>query len=237
MKLRSTFIGLTAALGLIGSPVLAIAQDSADLPAHVTDFVYSEAPDDHVTGSEDAAITLIIWASVTCSHCSNWFSNEWPTIKSELVETGKLRVILREFPTAPGNLSMAGFQLAACAPTEDYFDVIQYQMEQQSNILKAAQEGRGAEAYGKIAELAGMSSDEAMTSCLRNPDITAHIINNSNRAKLAEIKGVPGFLVNGQLYKGKQDAKTFVKLISDMDEKGISTLPKESDAEDGKSGH
>lgn len=237
MKFRSTFTALTAALSLLGAPLFATAQDANDLPARVTDFVFTEAPDDHVTGSEDAALTLIIWASVTCPHCSDWFSNEWPIVKTELVETGKLRVAFREFPTAPGNLSMAGFQLAECAPTEDYFSIIEYQMEQQKAIFKAAQDGRGAEAYGKIAKLAGMETDEAMTSCLRNPDIAAHIVDNASRAQLAEIKGVPGFLINAQPYKGKTDAKTLVDLINEMDEKGISTLPKDSKADEGHTDH
>lgn len=232
MKMRSTFTALTAAFGLLSSPVIASAQDTGELPPRVTDFVFTEAPDDHVLGSEDAALTLIIWASVTCPHCSNWFTNEWPIVKSELVETGLLRVVFRQFPTAPGALSMAGFQLAECAPMEDYFSIIEYQMEQQANILKAAQEGRGAEAYGEIAKLAGMTSNEAMSSCLKNPDITAHIVDNASRAKLAKIKGVPGFIINGQIYKGKQDAKSLVKLITEMDEKGLSSLPKETKAKE-----
>lgn len=225
MKLRSTIIGLATVFSILGSPLSASAQNSNEFPARVTDFVFTEAPDDHAIGSHQAATTLIIWASVTCSHCANWFTKEWPKVKRELVETGKLRVVLREFPTAPGSLSMAGFQLAKCAPSEDYFSIIEYQMQQQDNILKAAKEGRGAEAYRRIAELAGMKTNEAMASCLRNPDITAHIVDNANRAKLANIKGVPGLLINGQLYTGRQDAKTLIKLITEMDKKGISALP------------
>jgi len=230
MKLRSKFTALTATLALIGSPILTSAQDAGEFSTRVTDFVFTEAPDDHVLGDENAALTLIIWASVTCPHCSNWFTKEWPVIKKELINTGKLRVVFREFPTAPGNLAMAGFSLAACAPSEDYFSIIEYQMEQQSNIFEAARAGRGAEIYGEIAKLGGMTTNEAMTSCLRNPDISTHIIDNANRAKLAEIDSVPGFLINGQRYKGPSDAKSLIKLITEMDEKGISALPKGSDA-------
>ena len=218
----ATLAGFLCAVSL---PFASFAQNAESPPAHVSDYIFTEAPDDHVLGSESAALTLIIWASVTCSHCSNWFTKEWPVIKTDLVETGKLRVVFREFPTAPGNLSIAGFSLAACAPTEDYFSIIEYQMKEQANILEAAREGRAAEAYGKIARLAGMTTNEAMTSCLRNPDITAQIIDNADRAKLAEIKGVPGFLINGQRYKGPTDAKNLIKLINEMDEKGISIIP------------
>lgn len=226
MKLRTMIVSLVGFLSAVSMPITAIAQNTDSLPTRVTDYILVEAPDDHVLGDEDAALTLMIWASVTCPHCSNWFTKEWPAIKTDLVETGKLRIVFREFPTAPGNLAMAGFSLAACAPTEDYFSVIEYQMEQQASILKAVQEGRGAEAYGEIAKLAGMTTNEAMTSCLRNPDISSHIIDNANRARLAEVNAVPGFLINGQKYKGPTDAKSLVKLINEMDEKGISTLPK-----------
>lgn len=237
MKRNSTFAAIIAALGLICLPITSSAQQSDVLPPRVTDFALTEAPDDHVMGDEAAALTLIIWASVTCPHCSSWFSNDWPIVKKELVETGKLRVIFREFPTAPGELSMAGFSLAECAPTQDYMSIIEYQMENQDEIFKAAQEGRGPEAYEKIAKLAGMETNEAMTTCLRNPDIAAHIVDNARRAELAEIKGVPAFLINGQHYKGASDAKSLVALINDLDSKGISTLPKTVAPADAHAGH
>ncbi|MEP3654013.1 MAG: thioredoxin domain-containing protein [Litorimonas sp.] len=237
MKFTSAFVAMTTAFGLLFSAAPSIAQQAEDLPARVTDFAFTEAPDDHVLGSEDAALTLVVWASVTCPHCASWFINEWPIVQSELIDTGKLRFVFREFPTAPGNLAMAGFRLAECAPTADYMSIIEYQMENQSAIFKAAQEGRGAEAYGEIAALAGMETNEAMTSCLRNPDITAHIVDNSSRATLAGIKSVPAFLINGQHYKGDSDAKSLVALINDMEEKGISALPKDIKPADAHAGH
>jgi len=226
-----------AAIGFLTLPLGAAAQQGGDLPARVTEFAMSEAPDDHVVGSEDAALTMIIWASVMCSHCASWFSNEWPIVKSELVETGKLRVVFREFPTEPGNLAMAGFRLAECAPTEDYMSIIEYQMENRDTIFTAAREGRGQEAYQEIAKLAGMETNEAMTTCLRNPDITAHIVDNLSRAIVAEVESVPAFLINGQKYKGKSDANNLVILINEMEEKGISALPDDIEPADPHAGH
>ena len=237
MKLSSTIAVLTAAFGFLILPLGAAAQQTDDLPARVTEYALTEAPNEHVMGSEHAAVTLIIWASVTCPHCADWFTKDWPVVKSELVQTGKLRVVFRELPTGPINLSMAGFRLAACAPTDDYFSIIEYQMENQSDIFKAASEGRGAEAYGEIAKLAGMETNEAMTSCLRNPDITANIRDNASRATLAEVKGVPAFLINGQRYTGESDAKSLVALINEMEEKGISALPDSIEPADSHAGH
>ena len=237
MKFSSTLGAFIAAVGFLTLPLGAAAQQQGDLPARITEFALTEAPDDHVVGDESAAQTLIIWASVTCPHCGSWFSDDWPIIKSELVETGKLRVVFREFPTQPINLAMAGFRLASCAPTEDYMSIIEYQMENQNAIFKAAGEGRGEEAYREIARLAGMETKEAMNSCLRNPDITARIVDNLDRATLAEVQSVPAFLINGQKYKGKSDAKSLVTLINDMDKKGVSTLPEGIEPADAHAGH
>lgn len=226
LKLLTAFSSL---LLIAFSSTTATSQNQAanTPPARVTDFARSEAPNDHTVGSEDAAITMIVWASVTCPHCANWFSNEWPIVKRDLVDTGKLRFVFREFPTAPPQLAMTGFRMANCAPTEDYMSIIEYQMKNQDMIFAEAKEGRGQEVYGKIAKLAGMDNNEAIATCFQNPDITAQIIDNVDRATLAGIKGVPAFLVNGETYKGATDAKTLISLISDMDEKGFSTLPKD----------
>ena len=237
MNLRAVFAIVIATVSLMSMPLSSSAQDADALPSRVTDFALSEAPDDHVMGSEDAALTLIVWASVTCPHCASWFTNEWPIIQSELVDTGKLRMVFREFPTAPEDMVMTGFRIAECAPTAEYMSIIEFQMEKQRHIFKAREDGFGSEAYGVIAKMAGMETNEAITTCFRNPDITAHIVDNAHRARLAKITSVPGFLVNGQIYKGPSDAKSLVKLISDMDEKGVSTLPEGIKPADPHAGH
>jgi protein-disulfide isomerase len=208
-----------------------------EFPSLVTDFALSEAADDHTIGSEDAAITMIVWASVTCPHCGTWFSKEWPIVRSELVDTGKLRVVFREFPTAPAQMAMTGFLLAECAPSADYMSVIEYQMENQDQIFKDASEGRGREAYNKIAKLAGMEDEDAITACLRNPDMLAHIQTNSDRARAAKVRGVPAFFINGEAYKGESDAKRLVDLIHEMDEKGLSVLPEGIKPANAHAGH
>jgi len=189
------------------------------------DFIFDESPDDHVIGSETAPLTMISYASVTCGHCGNWFSNEWPDIREALVETGKLRFVLRPLPTPPAILSMTGFIMGECAPDEDYFEVIQYQMENQTAIFEAAQAGQGQEAYAKVGALAGLNSDEEINACLSDPTHMSALQRAGARADAANVQGVPAFYVNGETYKGKQDAATIIALIEEMTEKGLSSLP------------
>jgi len=174
------------------------------------DFVFTEAPDDHVLGDDKAPITMIVYASVTCSHCSDWFTNQWPALKKDLVDSGKMRFVLRPLPTPPAQMSMLGFMIAECAPSEDYFDVVQYQMENQLRMFK---------------QVAGLEDDAAVKGCLEDLDRLSHIHKNGFRATAAKVQGVPAFFINGDTYKGNQSADTLTKLILDMSEQGLSKLP------------
>lgn len=206
-----------------GSQTQAQAPQS-HLPA--PDFVFTEAPDDHAIGGDFAPITMISYASVTCGHCGNWFSTIWPKVKAELVETHKIRFVLRELPTAPAPLSMTGFAMAECAPKADYMSVIEYQMENQSKIFDLAKAGKGAQAYADVGKLAGLNNNADITACLQDPSSIGHINLSQRRADAAGVKGVPAFFINGEAYQGDQSAEAFIQLVNAMIATGSSQLPK-----------
>lgn len=195
------------------------------MPAKAVPFALTEAPNDHAIGSDKAPITMIVWASVTCPHCSDWFTNEWPSIKKELIDTDKMRFVFRPLPTAPAQLAMVGFMMAECAPSDKYFEIIEYQMENQKMIFEAAEKGEARAEYDKIGKMAGLESEEDVNACLANKDKLANIHTSNERANSAQLQGVPAFYINGDVYKGKQDAETITKLILDMSERGLSVLP------------
>jgi len=197
----------------------------SELTVDTVDFALTEAPDDHVLGDDKAPITMIVYASVTCSHCSDWFTNQWPSLKKDLVDSGKIRFVFRPLPTPPAQMSMVGFMMAECAPKEDYFDVVQYQMENQLMIFKQAEVGKAREEYDKVARLAGLEDDEAVQACFQDLDRVGHIHTNGDRATAAKVQGVPAFFINGDSYKGDQSADALGKLVTEMSKKGLSKLP------------
>lgn len=238
--MKTKFFLATLLAGLMSTTALAQTAGDADIeiPARISETVFVEAPDDHVLGDDLAVQTMIVYASVTCPHCSGWFTEEWPKVKTELVESGIMRFVFREFPTAPAELSLTGFMLAECGPTDSYFDLIEYQMENQQNIFQEAKEGRAREVYDKIAAMAGMDNQEAIAACLSNPDMITHIQDNGLRANLGKVRGVPAFFINGESYSGPQDAQSLVALITQMDEKGVTALPSEFvQSDEAKEGH
>ena len=59
------------------------------------------ALEDKVLGDENAPVTIVEYASMTCSHCATFHTRTYPELKKKYIETGKVRFIMREFPFDP----------------------------------------------------------------------------------------------------------------------------------------
>lgn len=177
------------------------------------DYIYTQSPDDHVTGDAAAPNTLIVYASVTCPHCADWFSNQLPILQKKLINKGKMKMVFREFPTGPVQVSMAGFQLANCAPDEKYFDVLQYQMENQKETFDALGEGKAIERFLEIAKVADITTQEDMFACFDNKDGFERVEEAMSRARAAKLTGVPALILNGKVIDGPSDAASITALL------------------------
>jgi len=194
----------------------------ADMPVPDIDFVFTESPDDHVIGDASAPITIISYASVTCPHCSEWFINDWPTLKADHIDTGNIRFVLREFPTAPAQLSLTGFLIANCGPEDRYFGHIEHQMREQKTIMEEAFTEKAPETYAKLGAMAGMNTFEEMNACFEKPDGMARINRSAQRAQAAKISGVPAFFVNGVQFAKSPTAANLDAEIKRLNSSGTS---------------
>ena len=194
-------------------------------PTEILEGTFTELEGDHVIGSAKADSTMIVYASVTCPHCAQWFGTVWPEIKKDYIETNKLRVIFREFPTQPAQLAFAGFLIANCAPEDQYFEMIEHQMAEQARLIKSAQDGFGKEAYLEVAQKAGLADEAAMNACLADKDEIARIQKSMALAQSGQIQSVPNFIINGSLYKGKSELVPLKAHLDSLSEGGSTPLP------------
>src|SRR6478752_8145503 len=86
-------------------------------------------PGDHVLGDAKAAITVIEYASFTCPHCAHFSVTVLPEVKKKWIDSGKVKLIYRDFPLDQTALKAA--QLAECAGKDKYFGVIDMTFETQ----------------------------------------------------------------------------------------------------------
>jgi len=157
---------------------------------------------DHVTGSADAPVTLVEYASVACGACANWHNTVYPDLKKKYIDTGKVRYVFREYVTGVPEYADAGFMIALCAKEENYFKNIAFQFKRQSQIFKMGQEGKARDAYIGIAKSAGLSEDEFI-NCMQNQELRDQYRATMQTGIDMGVTGTPGFFINGVKPSGK----------------------------------
>jgi protein-disulfide isomerase len=149
-----------------------------------------------VLGDADAPVTIVEYASMTCGHCASFHRNTLPEIKQNYIDTGKARLIMREFPFDPR--AEAGFMLARCAD-DRYFAMVDVLFQQHQSWVQVE---NARDALFQIARLAGFSQ-ESFEACLTNQQLLDDV--RAVRTRGASEFGVdstPTFFINGSTYKG-----------------------------------
>lgn len=171
------------------------------------------ASEDRVLGEADAPVTVIEYASVTCGACGAFHERTYGDFKEKYIDTGLVKFIFREFPTAPQPVSMAGFLLARCAPEDEYYDVIDTLFERQRQIL-TSQDPR-AELLA-VANAVGISEQE-FDACIAD-DSEIQRINDvvQNGIEEYNISATPTFVIDGESYTGARPLSFFDEKLAPL---------------------
>lgn len=181
---------------------------------------------DITLGDADAPITIVEYASWTCPACLQFHNDVIPMLKADYVETGQARFVFREFPTAPANVSVAGFALARCAGQDRYYDVIDDLFAAQNNVLNLARSGGDIEgALRAIGSSYGIEGD-GFTECLSNKDVTYAIGESVMKGDSQGVNSTPTVFLNGEKLQG-YDWRTADGMKALLDEKLGITEPAE----------
>ena len=155
---------------------------------------------DVIFGDPDAPVTLIEYASWTCPACLDFHTRIMPTVQADYIDTGKVRLVFREFPTAPANVTVAGFMLARCAPEDKYYDVLDELFVRQDAILTLARQGGPVvEALKQIASNHGIEGDDAFQACLDDEQNRSAVRASIAAADAKDVSATPTFFLNGEL--------------------------------------
>jgi protein-disulfide isomerase len=207
----------TAALSLTGLSLLAgfsplrliegaMAQDASDVAKPVS------LPD-MALGPANAAVTITEYASMTCPHCAAFSENVFPKIKSEYIDTGKVRYVFREFPL--DIKAAAGSMLGRCIAKGDsgkYFAVIDMLFKQQGDWVTK----NTTETLTRIGKQAGLSQ-QAIEDCLKDQALLDKIAADQKFAsEVLKVTSTPTFFINGEMIKGETSFEEFDKRIKSL---------------------
>lgn len=165
---------------------------------------------DKQLGKDDAKVTIVEYASMTCPHCAHFAATTFPELKTKYIDTGKARYILREFPFDPS--AEAGFMLARCAK-DNYFPMVDVLFKQQPNWVGVA---NTKDALLQISKLAGFTQ-ESFEACLTDQKLLDDVRSVQKRgADEFKVDSTPTFFINGKTYKGAMSIEEVSAIIDPL---------------------
>jgi protein-disulfide isomerase len=165
---------------------------------------------DVALGSKDAKVTIIEYASLTCSHCAAFHEKTFPELKSRYIDTGQVRFILREFPLDP--LASAGFMLARCEGEGKYYPITDLLFSQQKAW---AFSDKPLDALQQMMRQAGFSK-EKFESCLKDQKLYDAVMAVRKTGEELKVSSTPTFFINGQRHSGNMTIAELDKILKPM---------------------
>ena len=200
--------GLAAVAGF--SPLRLIAEAMAQ---SASDAAKPVSLPDMALGPANAQVTITEYASMTCPHCAAFNEKVFPKIKSEYIDSGKVRYVFREFPL--DIKAAAGSMLARCIAKDDagkYFAVVDMLFKQQNDWVTK----NTTETLTRIGKQAGLSQ-QAVEDCLKDQALLDKIAADQKYASdVLKVDSTPTFFINGEKIKGETSFEEFDKKIKSL---------------------
>jgi protein-disulfide isomerase len=210
--MREMWFALLLALSLAGAvPAAAqLAQATTPDPAKAASLL-AVGQQDRVLGKPDAPVTIVEYASLSCPHCAHFATEVLPKLKKKWIDTGKAKLVLRDFPL--DEPALRAEMLTRCVPAERFYPLTDTLFETQDKWV-IAKDWRGA--LEKTARLAGIGKKE-FDACLTNKAIEDQVAQSRlTAATQLGVNSTPTFFVNGQKLEGAPTEEAFDKLLSGL---------------------
>lgn len=160
-------------------------------------------------GRTDAPVTVTEFFSLTCGHCAAFHNTNWARVKSELVDTGRIRFVWRDFPL--DGIALAAACVARALPEERYPAFISTLFQTQDRW--AFVQGRQMEELARMAALAGMDR-KAFDAVAADEGLRRGILEQRMAAERDyHISATPSFSFNGRMQSGNMPFDQFVQLV------------------------
>jgi protein-disulfide isomerase len=169
---------------------------------------------DMVMGAPNAPVTIIEYASLTCPHCARFHSETLPKLKSEYIDTGRVKYVFRDYPL--DRLALSAAMLAHCAGPERYFTFLDVFFQQQPNWTRGNDPEAMLASLKRLARLGGMS-DTQIDVCLANKQIQDAILATSVAGQNQfQVRSTPTLIINGERHAGALSFEELDKVLKPL---------------------
>lgn len=163
---------------------------------------------ERMLGKEDAPITIIEYASLTCDHCKRFHLEILPRLKETYIDTGKAKLVYRHFPFE--QVGMTAAVLAECAPRVRFFGLIEVLFRSHDGWAHSQDPKAG---LAQIGLLAGISRP-AFEACLADDKLTTAIAEELRDGQQQHgVNSTPTFIIGKTVVRGVRSYDELAKVI------------------------
>ena len=165
-----------------------------------------------VSGNSDAKITIIVYESLTCSHCADFHKNVYPQLKRDYLDTGLAKIEFRHFP-----LDIAAFnasKIAQCKEDQS-LEILENLYSNQQEWVRGNTIEEVNENLKKFIKKAGFEID--FEKCINNKKIEDFILNDRiEGAKNFKVNATPTIIINNEKFEKSLNYKNLKKTLEKL---------------------
>lgn len=161
--------------------------------------------DDPVLGDKDAPVTIIEFSDYECPFCGRNFRETYPLLKKNYIDTGKVKLVYRDFPLNFHPMAVPAAVAANCV-RENGGDSAYWKMHDR---IFENQQSLSNENLKKWAKDLGHDIGNCLDSGKYKEEVQKDVADGS----AAGVKGTPSFFINGRQLEGAQPYAVFQQAI------------------------
>ena len=165
-----------------------------------------------IVGNKDAKITIIVFESLTCSHCANFHKDVFPELKKEYLDTGLVKIEFRHFP-----LDIAAFNASKVSQCNNDGDskILNSLFANQQKWVKGSSVQEANKNLQKFLVSEGHNID--FEKCINDKEIEDFILNDRiDGVKKFKINATPTIIINNEKFEKTPNYKNLKKALEKL---------------------
>mgnify|MGYP001329072175 CR=1 FL=1 len=165
-----------------------------------------------IEGNKNSKIKLIVYESLTCSHCADFHNKIYPSLKKDFIDQGFISLEFRNFPLDLAALNAS--KLAHCR-NDGKSEILHYLYLKQDEWKKGTNILELNKNLKRVIDFKKFNLD--FEKCLNNEKIENHILEERiEGSKKFEIEATPTLIINNKKFDRPLDYKNLKKFLKKM---------------------
>jgi len=164
-------------------------------PASAGSIARDRKPGFKESGSPTAPVTCELYTDFECPHCATFYLETAPQFVARYVDTGKVRLIHRDFPLARHRYARVAARYANAAGQAGYYQAVANRLFRTQAVWSA--DGNIDEQVARVVPAAAMDKVRALVR--DDPAVENSVAADEAQARENRIDRTPTLLCNGQI--------------------------------------